>query len=69
MKIIFYHTLTCPQCKMIERLLIQNNIQYISCVDTKEMLSRGITRPPILEVDGESLSGKAIIDWIKENKG
>ena len=54
---------------MIERLLIQNNIQYISCVDTKEMLSKGITRPPILEVDGELLSGRAIINWIKESKG
>ena len=69
MKIISYHTLTCPQCKMIERLLIQNNIQYISCVDTKEMLSKGITRPPILEVDGELLSGRAISSWIKESKG
>lgn len=64
--IILYHTLTCPQCKMIEKLLKDNQITYESCVDVNVIRAKNILHVPVLEVDGEQLVGKAIFNWIKE---
>ena len=64
-KIIFYHTQTCPQCKMVEMLLKKNNIQYDSIEDVDVIIEKGIDHTPALNIDGNVLFGKDIIDWIK----
>ena len=64
-KIIFYHTATCPQCKMVEMMLKQKNIEYDSIMNVDVMLERGIDHTPALDIDGTILVGKGIIDWIK----
>lgn len=65
MKVIFYHTLTCPQCKAVEMMLKKEKIEYESCTDLDTMIARGLQHTPILEVEGNLLSGKEIFDWIR----
>ena len=62
--IIFYHTQTCPQCKMVEMLLKKNKINYDSVEDVDLMIEKGINHTPALEVDGKILFGKDIITWV-----
>lgn len=64
--IILYHTLTCPQCKMVERLLHDKDIAYESCVDVEAMRAKNILHVPTLGVDDQLLAGKDIFAWIKE---
>lgn len=65
MKVVFYHTTTCPQCKMVEMQLKSKNIEYESVEEVDSILAKGIDHTPALEVDGEILFGKDIISWIK----
>lgn len=65
MKIIFYHTQTCPQCKMVEMQLKNKHIEYESIEEIDDIIAKGIDHTPALEVDGEILFGKDIINWIK----
>lgn len=63
--VTFYHTLTCPQCKAVEMLLKKEKIEYESCTDIDEMIAKGIQHTPMLEVDGQMLSGKEIFQWVR----
>ena len=65
MQVILYHQEGCGMCKAIEMQLKKNNISYESCTDVDEMKTKGINHTPILEVDGEQLVGKDILDWIR----
>ena len=65
---IFYHTSTCPQCKMVEMLLKKNNIVYESIEDVDAILEKGITHTPALEIDGQIKFGKDIISWINNKR-
>lgn len=65
MKVTFYHTLTCPQCKAVEMMLKKEKVEYESCIDMDTMIARGLTHTPVLEVNGKLLSGKEIFDWIR----
>lgn len=65
----FYHTLTCPQCRMVEMLLNKYKIEYISITDVEEMKSKNITHTPAIEVeDNKILQGKPLIDWVNQFK-
>ena len=66
--VIFYHTLTCPHCKMVEKLLNDNNIEYSSCIDMDEMRTKQIRHVPALGVNGEILIGKDIFNWVRGRK-
>lgn len=66
MSVVLYHQQTCPQCKMVESLLNKNNIAYESCMDIEFMSAKGVRTTPTLEVDGNFLKGKQIVEWIKQ---
>lgn len=66
--ITLYHQDSCPQCKMVTMLLNKNNIEFEANADIEEMKTKGITHTPALEVNGEILQGKSLIDWINKNK-
>lgn len=68
-EVILYHTDTCPICKMIEILLKQNNIEYVSNKDIEEMSRLGINHPPVLSVNGEFKVGQSIRDYINSRRG
>lgn len=66
MKIILY-TIDCPKCKILEKKLNMNNIQYDICKDTKLMKEKNIQKLPMLSIDERLYSYKEAVDLI--NKG
>lgn len=68
MDIKLYHTSSCPQCKLVEKMLAVHGIDYESCTDVDEMAGLGITRVPVLAVGDKLLSGKEIFSWAEEQK-
>ena len=66
-KVILYTT-HCPMCKALKMRLDKNNIEYEVCDDVDLMLSKGFSRAPILEVNGEILSLKEAMQWAEDNK-
>ena len=68
-KVVFYHQASCGQCRTIESLLNRSAIDYDSVMDIAEMQKRGILHTPTLEVNGELLTGKPMIDYINSRRG
>jgi len=68
-KVVFYHQESCGQCRTIESLLNRFAINYDSVTDVAEMQKRGIHHTPTLEVNGELLTGKPMIDYINSRRG
>ena len=66
MKIILY-TIDCPKCKILEKKLNMNNIQYDIYKDTKLMKEKNIQKLPMLSIDERLYSYKEAVDLI--NKG
>ena len=66
MKIILY-TIDCPKCKILEKKLNMNNIQYDICKDTKLMKEKNIQKLPMLSINERLYSYKEAVDLI--NKG
>ena len=64
MEVILYHQKGCGMCATVERMLKLKNVEYKSVTDMEEMRALGISHTPTLSVDGELLTGKAIIDWL-----
>lgn len=67
MKAILYST-HCPCCETLEERLRQAKIEYIVISDTEHILALGITRVPILEIDGRQMNYPAAIRWLNERK-
>lgn len=63
-KPILYHQNGCGMCKVVEMLLEKKGIEYESCTDLDEMIQKGITGIPTLEVDGQRFIKKECLDWI-----
>ncbi len=55
----------CPQCNVLKEKLKDANIDYIEVTDTETILAAGITRIPVLEVDGIKMELGAANEWIK----
>ena len=67
MAIKFYHQSTCPQCRLIEKMLNDKGIEYESCDDIAKMQEEGIRHTPTLVVDDVKYIGKPLFDWIREH--
>lgn len=61
-KIILYST-HCPLCKGLEKNLKNKNITYALCTDKQIMAQKGITRVPVLEIDGQLLMAPQAMKW------
>lgn len=66
--VIFYHTETCPQCRMVSMLLDKYSIEHQSVLDVETMKEKGITHTPALEVNGTILQGKEMMNYINQFK-
>ena len=62
-KIVLYST-GCPQCNVLKKKLTQKNIVFEENTDENYMVSIGITRVPVLEVDGKRMELKEANEWI-----
>lgn len=63
--VVFYST-HCQKCRILELKLKQKNIKYEENNNVDEMLSKGITSAPCLEVDGELLDFGKAVKWVNE---
>lgn len=55
----------CPQCNVLKEKLKAANIDYIEVTDKDTIIAKGITRIPVLEVDGIKMELSAANEWIK----
>lgn len=65
MRVILYHQNGCGMCRAVEMMLNKKEIEYESCTNIDEMIQKGITGTPTLEVDGQRFIKKECLDWIK----
>jgi len=64
-KIILWST-HCPRCKVLEAKLKQKGIQYEEINDVDQMMTKGFSEAPKLEVDGVVYGFTEAVNWIKE---
>ena len=67
MEVILYSN-HCPQCRVLEAKLKQNNIEYQNINDIDLMLEKGFKSMPMLEVDGVIMNFAQSNTWIKERE-
>lgn len=51
---VLYST-NCPKCKILERKLLEKDIDYQKETDVDKMLALGISTAPMLEVDDKGM--------------
>ncbi len=65
--IVLYST-GCPKCKVLEKKLNADNIEYSMSDDIDELIEKGFQSAPVLNVDGDFMEFKDAVNWIK-NRG
>lgn len=63
-RVILFST-GCPQCNVLKEKLKAANIDYIEVTDKDTIIAKGITKVPMLEVDGIKMELSAANEWIK----
>lgn len=63
MNIIMYST-TCPKCRVLEMKLKAKGIDHSVVTDVDEMVAKGMTSAPALEVDGKMMDFSEAIKWL-----
>ena len=64
MNVVLYHQHGCGMCRAIEMMLNKKGIEYESVTDIDEMMRRGVTSTPTMDVDGERFVKAQCRDWI-----
>ena len=64
--IILYST-GCPQCNVLKEKLKSAKIDYVEVSNKETIIANGITKVPVLEVDGTRMELSEANKWI-ENK-
>lgn len=58
----------CPMCEMMKGRLDSMKVDYIVCMDTDEMLSKGIKHVPVVEDENGTLYfGKDALTYINDH--
>ena len=60
------YTIDCPKCKVIEKKLVNANIDFIIVKDRDEIKAKGMDLMPVLEVDDVRMNFKQACDWVNE---
>lgn len=68
MKVTLYTT-GCPKCKILHKILTENNIQFNENDSVDEMQKLGFKEIPKLDVDGTIYDFKDAIEWARKNGG
>lgn len=63
---IILYSNDCPRCKVLKQKLDTKGINYTINSNVDEMLSKGFTSVPMLEVNGIIYDFKAANNWIEE---
>lgn len=65
---VILYTNNCPKCRVLKEKLDSKNIQYEIFDDVEEMIKRGFSHMPMLEVDGNVMDFKKAIIWVEKYK-
>lgn len=63
-KVILYEH-GCPKCKILKMKLDKSGIMYETVNDVEVMKAKGFTEAPKLEVNGEIMSFKEAVEWLR----
>ena len=61
--IIMYST-GCPKCEILKEKLDAKEISYDLVTDVEEMKKLGITKVPMLSVDGNLMQYRDAVKWV-----
>lgn len=61
--IIMYST-HCPLCRVLERKLIEKNIDFDEITDEDTIIARGIKNVPMLDINGQLFTFAESIRWV-----
>lgn len=64
------YTNHCPLCNALKEQLDAKKIEYVEETDLETMLNLGITRTPMMHVDGypQLLNYKDSLKWVEETR-
>lgn len=54
----------CPQCNMLEIALKSKGIPFSVVFGEEEIIKRGFSSAPVLEVDGNAMNYRDAIRWV-----
>ena len=63
MNVVMYST-NCPKCRVLEMKLKAKGIGHSVVTDVDEMVAKGMTSAPALEVDGELMGFAEAMRWV-----
>lgn len=66
-KIILYST-GCPRCSVLKKKLIQKEVPFVENNNEQQMLDKGFTEVPMLEVNGVCLGFTEANKWVNNYK-
>ena len=61
---IKFYTTHCPKCRVLELKLKQKGIDYEEFDNVEEMLAKGLTSAPYLEVDDKLLNFSEAVKYV-----
>jgi len=62
------YTTGCPNCRALKALLDEKKVMYTEETSVEKMLSLGITKVPVLSVDGKLYDYGAAVCWANTYK-
>ena len=63
MSVIMYST-NCPKCRVLDMKLKLKGIDHSVVTDVNEMVAKGMTSAPALEVDGKLMDFGEAVKWL-----
>lgn len=58
------YSTNCPKCKMLEKQLNKNKIEYEVITDRNIMIKKGFSSAPKLEINGEIMDYNVAMKWV-----
>lgn len=68
MKVTLYST-GCPKCIILEKKLLQQQVEFETISDVDVMQEKGFTSLPMLEVDGEIMDFRTAVTFVNDLGG
>ena len=61
---IKFYTTHCPKCRVLELKLKQKGVDYEEFDNVEEMLAKGLTSAPYLEIDDKLLNFSEAVKYV-----
>lgn len=61
---IYFYTIDCPACNVLEQKLIRKGVEFEKVNDLDTLREKGLEIFPVLEVENKMLSYSEAIKWV-----